>query len=129
MADVVLDASAILAVIFDEAGAKRVASHLPGARVSSVKLAEVMTKLVDLGMPTETVDAVIKDLQLTVLPFGVAHAVEAARLRTPSRDAGLSLGDRACLATAKLNEMSALTSDRAWKGLQKSVGVKIELIR
>jgi PIN domain nuclease of toxin-antitoxin system len=37
--------------------------------------------------------------------------------------------DRACLATAKLNEMSALTSDRAWKGLQKSVGGKIELIR
>lgn len=129
VAEIVLDASAILAVIFDEAGAERVASHLPGALVSAVNLAEVMTKLVDLGMPPETVDAVLTGLQLTVLPFGFEHAAEAARLRKPTRDVGLSLGDRACLATAKLRKVSALTSDRAWKGLQRSTGVKIEMIR
>ena len=63
--DIVLDASAILAVIFEEAGAERVAIHLPGAMASTVNVAEVMTKLFDLGMPQETVDSVVAGLQLT----------------------------------------------------------------
>ena len=129
VADVVLDASAILAVIFEEAGAERVASHLPGALVSAVNVAEVMTKLFDLGMPWETVDAIVAGLQLTVLTFDLDQASEAARLRLQTRDAGLSLGDRACLATAKLHERPALTADKAWKGLRRAAGVKVELIR
>ena len=127
--DVMLDASAILAVIFEEAGAERVASHLPGAMASTVNVAEVMTKLFDLAMPQETVDAVVAGLQLTVLPFDLDQAAEAARLRIHTREAGLSLGDRACLAAAKLQNVSALTSDRAWKGLPRSIGVKIEMLR
>lgn len=111
--DVVLDASAILAVIFEEAGSDRVARHLPGAMASTVNVAEVMTKLFDLGMPRETVDDVVAGLQLTVLPFDLDQAGEAARLRLQTRDAGLSLGDRACLAVAKLQGVPALTSDRA----------------
>ena len=129
LADIVLDASAILAVIFEEAGAERVAVHLPGALVSTVNLVEVMTKLFDLGMPQETVDAIVAGLQLTVLPFDLDHATEAARLRIQTREAGLSLGDRACLAVAKIQNVSALTSDRAWKGLQRSIGVKVDMIR
>lgn len=129
MADVVLDASAILAVIFEEPGAERVAIHLPGAMVSSVNVAEVMTKLFDLGMPEETVDDVVAGLQLTVLPFDLDHAAHTARLRPRTRDVGLSLGDRACLAAARVRDAPALTSDRAWKRLQRATGVKIETIR
>ena len=129
MSDIVLDASAILAVIFEEVGAERVAAYLPGALVSSVNVTEVMTKLFDLGMPEDTVETVVGGLQLTVLPFDLKHATEAARLRIPTRDAGLSLGDRACLAAAKLQNVSALTSDRAWKGLQRSMKVNVELLR
>lgn len=129
MPDIVLDASAILAVIFEEVGAERVALHLPGAMVSTVNVAEVMTKLFDLGMPEETVDAVVTGLQLTVLSFDLDQAAEAARLRIQTRGAGLSLGDRACLAAAKLQNVSALTADRAWKGLQRSIGVKVEMLR
>ena len=127
--NIVLDASAILAVIFEEAGAERVAIHLPGAMVSTVNVAEVMTKLFDLGMPEETVEDVVAGLQLTVLPFDLDQAAEAARLRIQTRDAGLSLGDRACLAAAKLQNVLALTSDRAWKGLPRSIGVKVEILR
>ncbi|ACK86367.1 PilT protein domain protein (plasmid) [Methylorubrum extorquens CM4] len=129
MADVVLDASAILAVIFEEPGAERVAVHLPGAMASTVNVAEVMTKLFELGMPEETVDDVVAGLQLTVLPFELEQAAQTAKLRMRTREAGLSLGDRACLAAAKSQDASALTSDRAWKGLQRATGVKIELIR
>ncbi|TXN81100.1 type II toxin-antitoxin system VapC family toxin [Methylobacterium sp. WL8] len=129
MTEIVLDASAVLAVIFDEAGAERVASHLPGAMISTVNVSEVMTKLYDLGMPQATVEDIVAGLQLTILPFDLEQAAEAARLRSHTREAGLSLGDRACLATAKHQGVPALTSDRAWKSLKRAVSVKIELIR
>ncbi|MEE8633128.1 MAG: type II toxin-antitoxin system VapC family toxin [Methyloceanibacter sp.] len=129
VANVVLDASAILAVIFEEPGAERVAVHLPGAMVSTLNVAEVMTKLFDLGMPEETVDDVVAGLQLTVLSFGLDQAAQTVKLRSCTREAGLSLGDRACLAAAKSQGASALTSDRAWKGLHHATGVKVEIIR
>lgn len=128
--DPVLDASAVLAVIFSEAGADRVAGHLPGAQISAVNAAEVMTKLVDLGMPEDTVDAIFEGLQLTIVPFDIAHARASARLRTLTRLAGLSLGDRACLAVAGQLGAPALTTDRAWSRLDgAAVGVTIELLR
>lgn len=129
MPDPILDASAVLAVIFDEAGADRVAAHLPGAKVSAVNAAEVMTKLFDLGIPGNTVDAILEGLQLTILPFGMVEARETARMRPLTRHAGLSLGDRACLATAKLEHAPALTSDRAWARLGQTVSVDIDVLR
>lgn len=130
MTDPVLDASAVLAVIFGEAGADRVAGHLPGARISAVNATEVMTKLIDLGMPEDIVDAIFEGLQLTVLPFEMRHARETARLRSFTRGAGLSLGDRACLAVAGQLEATAFTTDRAWAQLDgAAVGVTIELLR
>ncbi|BCM87941.1 type II toxin-antitoxin system VapC family toxin [Methylobacterium indicum] len=128
--DPVLDASAVLAVIFSEAGADRVAGHLPGARISAVNAAEVMTKLVDLGMPEDTVEAIFEGLQLTIVPFEIAHARASARLRPLTRPAGLSLGDRACLAVAGQLGAPALTTDRAWSRLDgTAIGVTIELLR
>jgi ribonuclease VapC len=124
----VLDASAVLAVIFDEAGADRVAAEIPGAEISAVNVAEVLTKLRDLGMPEATIAAILEGLQLTVIPFADAHAREAARLRAATRAAGLSLGDRACLATAALRGATALSADRAWARLP-DLGVRIELLR
>jgi ribonuclease VapC len=128
--DPVLDASAVLAVIFDEPGSERVAAHLPGALISAVNAAEVMTKLVDLGMPDETVNAIFEGLQLTILPFETAHARASARLRPQTRAAGLSLGDRACLAVAGQRDAPVLTTDRAWSRLDgAALGVTIELLR
>lgn len=125
----VLDASAVLAVIFEEAGADRVAEHIPGAAISAVNLAEVLAKLRDLGMPETTIEAILEELQLTIIPFDVAQAHESARLRPMTRSAGLSLGDRACLATAALRGAVALSADRAWARLSDGAGVKIELLR
>ncbi|MCJ2013534.1 type II toxin-antitoxin system VapC family toxin [Methylobacterium sp. J-076] len=125
----VLDASALLAAIFDEAGADRVAEHLPGATLSAVNLAEVLAKLCDLGMPDGTIAAIIEGLQLTILPCDAAHARETARLRRLTRSAGLSLGDRACLATASLGGTTALSADRAWARLPAEAGVQVEWVR
>lgn len=129
MTDVVLDASAILAVIFDEPGADRVAAHLPGAQVSTVNVAEVATRLFALEMPEDTVETIIDTLQLTIQPFDYGQVLETARLRSATRAKGLSLGDRACLALAKGQALPALTTDTVWRANADEAQVRVELVR
>ena len=129
MADAVLDASAILAVVFDEPGASQVEAHLPGALVSSVNIAEVATHLLSCDMPDDVVETVISTLQLSIQPFDYDQALATAQLRSVTRSAGLSLGDRACLALAKARRVPALTADTAWREVAGDAAVDVELIR
>ncbi len=81
-------------------------------------------------MPEDTVDAIFEGLQLTIVPFDIAHARASARLRTLTRLAGLSLGDRAAWPWRGSSAPPALTTDRAWSRLDgAAVGVTIELLR
>jgi PIN domain nuclease of toxin-antitoxin system len=127
MADVLLDASAVLARLLREPGAERVAASLPGASVSAVNYAEVVGKLIDFGASVEAASAVGGDLGLTVLPFDEADAADAGIMRAATRALGLSLGDRACLTLARRLQLPVLTADRAWADLD--LGVEIVLIR
>ncbi|WP_404478599.1 type II toxin-antitoxin system VapC family toxin [Novosphingobium sp. BL-52-GroH] len=125
MTEFVLDASAVLAAIQEEAGAEAVEVHLRTAPISSVNLAEVVTKLSDRGFSDAAIDEVLLLLDLEVHAFDAAMAIEAGRLRTATRHAGLSLGDRACLAFAKAQGATALTTDRAWAELDIGVGITL----
>lgn len=127
MTEIVLDASALLAVFNNEAGADRVIAVLPVAVISAVNLAEVVTKLQERGMPDDRIRANIAALELSVDPFGEAMAIETGLLRTTTHAAGLSLGDRACLALAHARRAPAFTADRSWTTLDMSAD--IELIR
>ncbi len=115
---VVLDASALLAFLLDEPGAD-VVEHaiLEGAAISTVNMAEVLTCQADLGgEPGFTIPDT-----LTVEPFTVDDAIVSARLRTRTKELGLSLGDRACLALRHRLELPVLSGDRAWRDLPDSV--------
>jgi PIN domain nuclease of toxin-antitoxin system len=125
----VLDASALLCLINGEPGADRVAAVLPRAVVSAVNLAEVATKLSDLGADVETARALLAPLHLVVAPFDEGAAFATGALRAATRDQGLSLGDRACLALAAERGATALTADKVWQGVSEPVGVPVELIR
>lgn len=81
----VLDASAVLAVIFEEAGADRVAEHIPGAAISAVNLAEVLAKLRDLGMPETTIEAILEELQPCAVP---SRSAPTGGLGTPAGRGG-----------------------------------------
>jgi PIN domain nuclease of toxin-antitoxin system len=125
----VLDASALLALLNDEPGAESVAGHLEaGALISSVNYAEVVAKLCDYGMPEDAIREALASLDLQVEPFSKEHALTSGVLRTRTRHAGLSLGDRACLALARHSECTAVTADRHWAGLS-DVDVELEFIR
>lgn len=112
--DCVLDASAVLALIFAEEGHQAVEPLLPAAVISAVNASEVLTKLLRLGASAADADKALDDLQLAVLPFTLDDGWSAARLEPLTRSRGLSLGDRACLALAQRCGVPALTADRSW---------------
>jgi ribonuclease VapC len=128
VSDAVLDASALLALLNGEPGQEVVAQALGGgAVVGAVNFSEVVASLVGAGMPEEAVRAALYGLELDVVAFDLTQAYAAGLLRSATRDLGLSLGDRACLALAALRRLPALTADRVWASLD--VGVAIRVIR
>lgn len=123
MAEVVLDASAILAVIFGEAGSDVVRAHMDGAVVSTVNLAEVVAKLADRGATVADAEALFSELTVAPVAFDAEQAWSSGALRVSTRQRGLSLGDRACLALARSRGVPALTGDRAWADVAGDVEV------
>lgn len=128
MNEFVLDASAILALIFREPGADDVVRALPNAMMSTVNLAEVVARLCDRGMPVDLVERMVTGFSLSLVPFSTSIALAAGLLRRETKPFGLSLGDRACLATARATGRPALTADHAWLRLRLD-GIDIHVIR
>lgn len=127
MRTAVLDASALVAFLLDEPGAEVVEQALHDAEtpllLSTVNLTEVLQQVgPDLPDVVGGADALVQ-----IVPFGAEHARDAAELHPSTRPAGLSLGDRACLALARTRGSFVLTADRAWESVD--VGVEVRLIR
>ena len=121
---VVLDSSAVLAMVLNETGHAVVRQALDGAVISAVNLSEVYTKVVEKGLDVDAIRLAMLASPVRVVAFGDGHAFLAGKLRESTRSHGLSLGDRACLATAMLERGSVLTADKAWLKL----GLDIEII-
>jgi PIN domain nuclease of toxin-antitoxin system len=122
----VIEASALLAYVLDEAGAEVVQDALEEeSLIGTVNLAEVLAKLSDVGQdPSSAMDR-LAVLPIEVVVFDEDLAVETARLRPLTSAAGLSLGDRACLALARRLGRRVLTADVAWVGLVPDVEVEV----
>ena len=125
--EVVLDASAVLALLKREPGAERVRAVLDRAMIGTVNVAEVQTKLVDLGLSRHAAEERIRFLGCRIVAFSEGQAIEAGSLVEQTRKLGLSLGDRACVALAIDREATVYTTDRIWKDLD--LGIRIETIR
>lgn len=120
MSTVVYDASALLAVVFDEPGSDSVMDYLarPGGEVSAVNWSEVGAKLAERGLQEKELVHELAAFALDVVPFDEAQANVAAALRPGTRKFGLSLGDRCCLALARLRGARVVTADVAWLQLR-----------
>ena len=119
MPRVVLDASAVLAVILEEPGADVVVEALrSGAAMSAVNVAEVAACLHQDGWSGSEVAMVFETLGIEVLSFDSRIALLSGRLRVATRRLGLGLGDRACLASGLVEGCPVLTSDRSWRQLE-----------
>ena len=128
MSKVVLDASALLALLNEESGSEFVAALIEeGAAMSTVNLSEVVAKLNEAGMPEEAIHEALDALGITIVDFDTAFAYKTGLLRLATKKAGLSLGDRACLALAGQLGLPAVTTDRVWENL--SLGITIQIAR
>lgn len=129
----VLDASASLAYVNFETGREAVMDALgAGAVMSAINWAEVLSRLMEAGRDPDSVagrltsEGILGHL-LAIAPVDDALARGTARLRPQTRQAGLSLADRTCLALARRLRVPALTADRVWSTLD--LGIEIRLIR
>jgi len=128
MSRIVLDASALLALLNGEPGADKLTPELLNDAVSStVNLAEVQGKLVHRGVPSDDAwEAAIAPIREAV-PFTAEQAKLAGSPILQTRSLGLSLGDRACLSLGVLLKAPIYTADQSWGRLK--LGVRIYRIR
>jgi ribonuclease VapC len=125
---VVLDASALLAVIHSEPGSEKLTPELLShGALSTVNLAEVQSKLVSQGWNPQVAWEDATGTVEEIMDFTPEHAKTAGTLITETRGLGLSLGDRACLALALALKAPVYTADRSWKNLK--LGLRIHVIR
>ncbi|MBM3924837.1 MAG: type II toxin-antitoxin system VapC family toxin [SAR202 cluster bacterium] len=125
--EVVLDSSALLALINDEPGAERVKTVVRRSAISSVNLSEVVAKLCQDNFSAIEIKGLLENLPFQIIDFTAEQAVQAGLLQPDTKFAGLSLGDRACLVLARQLALPAMTTDRNWARL--SLGIHILMVR
>lgn len=129
MTAVVLDASALLAMLRREPGGEAVRDVVARSRMSVVNFAEVVSHLIHRGVPGDEIDSLLARLQIQVRDADIELARAAGRLRGSTAGAGLSLGDRFCLALGKRDGLPVWTADRQWQAVAAKIGVEVILIR
>ncbi|WP_029029261.1 PIN domain-containing protein [Salinarimonas rosea] len=128
MSRVVLDTSAVLALLLDEPGAAAVRASLDGSVMAAPNLAELVGYFAARGGGSREIDRLVDLLPVEIAPVDRALSLAAGHLRATG-DVGLSLGDRYCLALASRLALPTLTADRAWETVGPRVGVEVRLIR
>jgi PIN domain nuclease of toxin-antitoxin system len=124
---IILDASAMLAVLRGEPGGDVVIDSLHGGKLSAVNCSEVLQKAELIGAPHERTLATIASFDVEIVDFTVEHAAICASLITQTKAFGLSLADRACLALGIAMNGTVLTADRKWAQLE--IAATVRLIR
>jgi ribonuclease VapC len=121
----ILDASALLALMFKEPGQEQVALRAQGSKILSVNYTEVVGKYLDRGGTTRLMDTIVDRLEIEVSPFDRQLAIIAAELRAKTFHIGASLADRACLAFASMTRLPVYTADRDWGRLDLDLDIRL----
>ncbi len=126
---ILLDSSVIIALLKKEPGWEFVDSVLAHSAMSSVNFCELVSVLARSNIPENEIDEITKDIIPEIIPFSEDIAVTAGKLIPLTKDYGLSLGDRACIATGLVYGMEIYTRDRIWLELKDKSAAKISLIK
>lgn len=125
---VVLDASALLALIQNEPGAEVIRPLLKRAVMSTINVAEVLTALHRVEIQPKDAIVGVCDILQEITPFDIDQAQFTAELQPFVRHKGLSLGDRACIALGQKLQAPIYTADKIWGELQLD-NITIHIIR
>lgn len=122
----VLDASAVLALLFDEVGSDTVADRLGHSAMSTFNWGEMLQVCIARGADVEPIENDLKAGLADIYTLELDDVTAAAKMWPETKAYGLSLGDRVCLALAKRLDTKALTCDRAWLELNDQM---VEVLR
>lgn len=128
-----LDASALLALLYEEEGAEVVVDAIAeGVTVGAINWAEALSKVADRGDDPRAVGRRLvvgagAGATIWIEAPSAEDCLAIAELRPRTRRLGLSLADRACLALALRLGVPVVTADRVWA--EADVGVEVRLIR
>lgn len=125
---VILDASALLALIQEETGAEIIKPLLKFSVMSAVNVTETLSVLQRTNIFSEEGLTLITDIVTTIVPFDLEQAEQVAKLHPLVQPQGLSLADRACIALGIKLQIPIYTADRIWDEL-KLDNIDIRLIR
>lgn len=125
MNNVVLDASALLAMFNSEPGKEMVEEVLSNSIISAVNVSEVIAELQKLEIAVDEARKMIETVVHEVVPFDLEQAALTAALKSDTQQFGLSLGDRACIALGQLKNCPIYTADKIWSKMK----IKVILIR
>lgn len=123
----ILDASALLALMFGETGAEIVAAQARSSCILSVNFSEVVQRVIAIDGNPERAEEAVDLLGIEVIPFDRRLARLTAELRERTSFMGASFADRACLALGLACGASILSSDQDWRKLD--IGIDIRMIR
>jgi PIN domain nuclease of toxin-antitoxin system len=128
MNKVILDSSALLALINNEEGSSVVEELLGSIIMSSINISEVASILLDSEMDTEQVSKAIEPFIDSIIDFDFEYSILCASLKKSTKHLGLSLGDRACISLGIKLIFPIYTADKLWAEL-KLENADIRLIR
>ncbi|MEZ6064119.1 MAG: type II toxin-antitoxin system VapC family toxin [Planctomycetaceae bacterium] len=127
VSEVVVDASAVLALMLGEKGVDKVEEMREESVISTVNILEALSRLVRHDVNAERAQLFLRQAFPNAIAFDRQQAETAAMIHSATRSFGLSYGDCACLALGIVRRAPVLTGDRRWKELD--IGVKVLLFR
>lgn len=121
---VVLDASALLAVLFAEEGSRVVAPVLYGATMSAVNYSEVLKKAVEKGGSIQPAKFFVERQGIQIVAFDNVHAETAAAILPQTSPFGLSFADRACVSLGLRLRYQIYTAERRMSDIGLDVPIR-----
>ncbi|MBS0279158.1 MAG: PIN domain-containing protein [Proteobacteria bacterium] len=121
---IILDSSALLAVLLGEPGADAVKATFSEAFISAASLAEILAKAERRGIPSEAAYKVIVNFGIGIIPVDTLQARISARISLAPRELDLSLGDRLCIALAIAMRCDLLTSDGGIRKFEADISIR-----
>jgi PIN domain nuclease of toxin-antitoxin system len=119
---IVFDSSALIMLFAKEPGYESVRQNLKHAIISSVNIAEVYKYCIAVQNLTEDdCRNLIKLCGIKIIDFCEEQALITAKIIKQTKEYGLSLGDRGCIALAMFKNHPVLTCDKIWQKVDLDV--------
>ncbi len=119
-----LDTSCFVRIIQREKGYESILPLVQDAAISIVNLAELVTVMISRGIHSDPRPTILKTIQ-TIVPFTEEIAFLTGELVRKTEKLGLSLGDRACIATSMIHNIPVYTCDRPWAKLDLDCEIRL----